>query len=157
MSKNNLEVNREQRTITMSRIFDAPREHIWKIVTDPDLVPLWWGPGNLTTTVDKMDFKVGGTWRYIQKDANGVEFAFHGVYKEIDAPHRLISTSEFELMAGHISTETLTLDELPDGKTKMTVRTSLDTLEDLEGMIQSGMENGAVESWDRLEALLMKV
>jgi uncharacterized protein YndB with AHSA1/START domain len=157
MSRNNLEVNLEQRTITMSRIFDAPREHIWKIVTDPNLVPMWWGPGSLTTNVDKMDLKVGGTWRYIQKDSNGAEFAFKGVYKEIEPPSRLVSTSEFEPMAGHISTETLTLDELPDGKTRMTVKTTLDTIEDLEGMIQSGMESGAVESWDRLEGLLMKI
>lgn len=157
MSRNNLEVNLEQRTITMSRIFDAPREHIWNIVTDPNLVPMWWGPGSLTTNVDKMDLKVGGTWRYIQKDSNGAEFAFKGVYKEIEPPSRLVSTSEFEPMAGHISTETLTLDELPDGKTRMTVKTTLDTIEDLEGMIQSGMESGAVESWDRLEGLLMKI
>lgn len=157
MNRNNLEVDREQKTITMSRVFDAPRERVWKILTDPELVPMWWGPGNLTTTVDKMELKVGGTWRYVQKDGQGAEFAFKGVYKEIEAPRLLVSTSEFEPMAGHISTETLTLDELPDGKTKITVRTTLDTLEDLEGIIQSGMENGAVEAWDRLEALLMKV
>jgi uncharacterized protein YndB with AHSA1/START domain len=120
-------------------------------------VPMWWGPGNLTTIVDKMELMVGGTWRYIQKDGQGAEFAFKGVYKEIEAPRRLVSTSEFEPMAGHISTETLTLDELPDGKTKITVKTTLNTLEGLEGIIQSGMESGAVEAWDRLEALLMKV
>ena len=157
MNKNNLEVERDQRAITMSRIFDAPRERIWEILTDPALVPKWWGPKNLITTVNKMELKVGGAWRYIQKDSNGNEYAYQGVYKEIDVPERLVTTSEFEPLAGHISTETLTLEELPDGRTKMTVRTTFATLEDLEGIIQAGMESGAVESWDRLEELLMKV
>jgi uncharacterized protein YndB with AHSA1/START domain len=156
MSKNNLVVNREELAFTMSRVFDAPRELVWKACTDPDLIPQWWGPRYLTTIVDKMELKVGGVWRYIQKDAEGNEYAFNGVYKVIEPPERLAYTFEFEPMAGHISTDTITLEELPDGKTKITTRTSFDTLEDLEGMLQSGMEDGAVETWDRLEELLVK-
>jgi uncharacterized protein YndB with AHSA1/START domain len=156
MSKNNLVVNREELAFTMSRVFDAPRELVWKACTDPDLIPQWWGPRYLTTTVDKMELKVGGVWRYIQKDAEGNEYAFNGVYKVIEPPERLAYTFEFEPMAGHISTDTITLEELPDGKTKITTRTTFDTIEDLEGMLQSGMEGGAVETWDRLEELLVK-
>lgn len=157
MSKNNLVVDREERALTMWRIFDAPRELVWKVCTDPALIAEWWGPRNLTTIVDKMDVKVGGVWRYIHKDGEGNEYAFNGVYKEVEPPERLTYTFEFEPMAGHISTETITLEEQPDGKTKMTARTTFDTLEDLEGMLQSGMESGAVETWDRLEELLAKV
>ena len=157
MSKNNLVVERENLSFTMSRIFDAPRDVVWKVFIDPELVPKWWGPKYLTTTVDKMDVKVGGIWRYIQKDAEGNEFAFNGVYKEIVAPERLTYTFEFEPMAGHISVETVTLEALPDGKTRIATRTTFDTLEDLEGMLQSGMEGGAVESWDRLEEVLETV
>jgi uncharacterized protein YndB with AHSA1/START domain len=156
MSKNNLVVDREELAFTMSRVFDAPRELVWKACTDPDLIPQWWGPRYLTTTVDKMELKVGGVWRYIQKDAEGNEYAFNGVYKVIEPPERLAYTFEFEPMAGHISTDTITLEELPDGKTKITTRTTFDTIEDLEGMLQSGMEGGAVETWDRLEELLVK-
>ncbi len=101
-----------------------------------------------------MDVTVGGAWRYIQRDAEGNEFAFNGVFKEVKAPERLTYTFEFEPMAGHIATETITLDELPDGKTRMTSWTTYTTLEDLEGVLQSGMEGGAVEAWDRLEELL---
>jgi uncharacterized protein YndB with AHSA1/START domain len=154
MSKNNLVVDRDQRAFTMSRVFDAPRVLVWKVCTDPDAVPKWWGPRNLTTIVDKMEVKVGGVWRYIQKDAEGNEYAFNGVYKEVQPPERLTYTFEFEPMAGHISTDTLSFQELPDGKTMITARTTFDTLEDLEGMLQSGMEAGAVETWDRLEELL---
>ena len=154
MSRNNLVVNRDELAYTMTRVFDAPRELVWKAYTDPELVPKWWGPRYLTTTVEKMDVRVGGVWRYIHKDAEGNEFAFNGVYKEVKAPERLVSTFEFEPMAGHVSTDTLTLEELPGGKTKLTARTTFKTIEDLEGMLQSGMEGGAVETWDRLEELV---
>jgi len=157
MSKNNLVVDRAAHAYTMSRVFDAPRELVWKVCTDPELVPKWWGPRYLTIVVDKMDLKVGGVWRYIQKDAEGNEYAFNGVYKEVVPPERLTYTFEYEPMAGHISTETITFEELPDGKTKITSRTTFNTLEDLEGMLQSGMEGGAVETWDRLEELLAVV
>jgi len=156
MSKNNLVVDHEERAFTMSRVFDAPRELVWKVCTDPELLPKWWGPRGKTTIVDKMEVKVGGVWRYIQKDAEGNEYGFNGVFKEVRAPERLAYTFEFEPMAGHVSTETITFEELPDGKTKITSRTTFDTLEDLEGMLQSGMEGGAVETWDRLEELLAK-
>jgi len=156
MSKNNLVVDHEERAFTMSRVFDAPRELVWKVCTDPELLPKWWGPKGKATIVDKMEVKVGGVWRYIQKDAEGNEYGFNGVFKEVRAPERLAYTFEFEPMAGHVSTETITFEELPDGKTRITSRTTFDTLEDLEGMLQSGMEGGAVETWDRLEELLAK-
>ena len=156
MNNNNLVVDRQERAYSMSRVFDAPRELVWKVCTDPELVPQWWGPRYLTTIVDKMDLRVGGVWRYIQHDAEGNEHAFNGVFKEVKPPERLAYTFEYEPMAGHISTDTITLEELPGGKTKITARTSFDTLEDLEGMLQSGMEGGAVETWDRLEELLVE-
>jgi uncharacterized protein YndB with AHSA1/START domain len=154
MSKNNLVVEREKLSVTMSRVFDAPRETVWKVYTDPAFIPEWWGIRNTTTIVDKMEVKVGGEWRYIQQDGRGNEYAFNGVYKELDPPQRLTYTFEFEPMAGHIVVDTITLDELPGGKTRVTATSSFDNLEDLEGMLQSGMEGGAVETWDRLEELL---
>jgi uncharacterized protein YndB with AHSA1/START domain len=154
MSKNNLVVEREKLQYSMSRVFDASREQLWKAFTDPDLIPKWWGPRYYTTVVDKMEVRVGGAWRYIQTDTSGNSFAFNGVYKEIQPPKRLTYTFEFEPMAGHISTETVTLEELPGGKTQITTRTTFNSLEDLEGMLQSGMEGGAVETWDRLEELV---
>jgi uncharacterized protein YndB with AHSA1/START domain len=155
--RNNLVVEREKLSYTMSRIFNAPRERVWKVVTDPKLLPKWWGPRDHTTIVDKMEVRVGGMWRYIQKDADGNEFAFRGMYKEVLKPERLTYTFEFELMAGHIATETETFEELPDSRTNITSTTVFNTLEDLEGMLQSGMEGGATESWDQLEELLANI
>ena len=157
MSKNNLVVDREARVITMSRVFDAPRELVWKVCTDPELVSQWWGPRNVTTIVDRMEVKVGGVWRYIHKDAEGNEYAFNGIYKEVEPPERLTYTFEFEPMAGHVALETILFEVLPDSQTKITARTTYDTIEDLEGTLQAGMEGGAVETWDRLEELLAQV
>jgi uncharacterized protein YndB with AHSA1/START domain len=154
MSKNNLVIERDQLAFSMSRTFDAPRELVWRVTIDPQLVPEWWGPRGYTTIVDKMDFRVGGAWRYVQTDEQGNEHAFNGVYKEIQAPERLVYTFEYEPFAGHVSVDTITLQELADGKTLLTARTTFDTIEDLDGMIQSGMEGGATETWDRLEELL---
>lgn len=153
MSRNNLVVEREKLQFSMSRAFDAPRQRVWDTYTDPEVIPKWWGPKKYETTVEKMDVRVGGTWRYVQKDSEGNVWAFNGVYKEVRAPERLVSTFEFEPMAGHISVDALTLEELPDGGTKITAVTTFDSIEDLEGMLQSGMEDGAVETWDRLEKL----
>jgi uncharacterized protein YndB with AHSA1/START domain len=76
------------------------------------------------------------------------------VYQDIQAPERFTYTFEFEPMPGQISIDTIIFEALPDGKTLLTARTTMDSLEDLEGMLQSGMEYGATETWDRLEELL---
>jgi uncharacterized protein YndB with AHSA1/START domain len=157
MSKNNLVVDRPARAYTMSRTFNAPRELVWKACTDPELLPKWWGPRYLTTTVQEGELKVGATWRMIQTDPEGNQYAFRGVYKEIEPPSRLVLTFEFEPMAGHISTQALDFEALAGGRTKLTATMTFESLEDLEGMLQSGMEGGADESWDRLEELLETV
>ena len=157
MSANNLVVERDQLAFTMSRVFNAQLERLWKALVDPELIPAWWGPRYLTTTVDRLDLKVGGVWRFVQTDPEGNVHAFNGVYKVIEPPKRLAYTFEYEPMAGHISTDTITLEGLPGGKTKLTSRSTFSSLEDLEGMLQSGMEGGAVETWDRLEELLVRV
>ena len=153
-SANNLVVLRDEKAIVMSRVFNAEPERVWRICTDPALIPQWWGPRDQTTVVDTMDVRVGGRWRYIQKGADGSEFAFRGEYKRVDAPNHLVSTFEFEPMAGQIITDTYVFEPVAGGKTKMTVKSTFETLAALEGMLQSGMEGGAVESWNRLEELL---
>ena len=157
MSRNNLVVEREKLSFTMSRLFDAPRDLVWKACTDPALMPEWWGLRNSTTIVELMDVTPGGRWRYVEKDPQGNEHAFNGVFKEVKPPERLVYTFEYEPMAGHVSTDSLVFTELPDGKTLITATTTFTSLEDLEGMLASGMEDGSVESWDRLEELLEKL
>jgi uncharacterized protein YndB with AHSA1/START domain len=142
-----------EREIVMERVFAAPRELVFKAYTDPNLIPKWWGPRKYTTTVDKLDVRVGGAWRFVQRDADGNVYAFNGEYREIAPPKRLSYSFEFEGMPGHVLLETVTFEE-QDGQTKVTVTSLFASAEDRDGMLQSGMEQGARESQDRLAELL---
>src|SRR3989442_15607742 len=107
--------------ILITREFDAPRELVFKACTDPKLIPQWWGPRHLSTQVDKMDVRPGGEWRFINRDGEGKEYAFHGAYHEALAPERIIDTFEFEGLPerGHVALETRKLEALPGGRTKL--------------------------------------
>jgi uncharacterized protein YndB with AHSA1/START domain len=143
----------------ITREFDAPRELVFQAFTDPELVPQWWGPRRLSTLVDKMDAKAGGQWRFLNRDPQGNEYAFHGVYHEVRAPERLIDTFEFEGLpeAGHVCLETLTLEALPGGRTRLTTQSVFQSVADRDGMLQSGMEEGLNDSYERLTELLKAI
>ena len=141
--------------IVITRVLDAPRELVFKTITDPNLVGQWWGPKRLTTVVDQMDLRPGGIWRFIHRDTDGSEYGFHGVYHEIVAPERIVQTFEFEGMPGHVSLETLRLED-QNGKTMWTSTAVYQSVEDRDGMVQSGMEGGARELMDRLAEIVEK-
>lgn len=143
--------------IIMSRAFNAPRDLVFRAVTDPQLIPQWWGQRESLTIVDQMEVRAGGLWRYIQRDPHGNEYAFHGVYHSITAPERVIDTFEFEGMPGHVILETMTLTEQPDGTTLITVSSVFQSVADRDGMLASGMAEGSNESYDRLDELLAKL
>jgi uncharacterized protein YndB with AHSA1/START domain len=143
------------REVVITRIFDAPRELVFKASTNPDFIPQWWGPKRFSTTVERMDVSPGGVWRFIQRDQDGNEYAFHGVYREIVPPEREVHTFEFEGMPGHVILEASKFEEF-EGKTKLTVTDLFQSVEDRDGMFNSGMKEGATESMDRLEDLLKK-
>lgn len=147
---------RGKQDVIITRIFDAPRDLVFRAYMDRNLKPQWWGPKRLTTTIDKMDVKPGGQWRFIQRDAAGNEYAFHGVYHEVRSPERIVDTFEFEGMPGHVALETCILEDI-GGKTKMTGRSVYQTVEDRDGMLASGMEEGVFETMDRLAELLSKL
>jgi uncharacterized protein YndB with AHSA1/START domain len=153
MSKTELIVEPGTQEIVMTRTFDAPRELVFKTTMDPNLIPRWWGPRYLTTTVDEMDVQPGGKWRYIQRDPEGNVHAFHGVYHDIAAPERVVSTFEYEGVPGHVLLQTMTLDEV-DGKTNLTMQSVFQSVADRDGMVEAGMEVGARDMVDRIEELL---
>ncbi len=159
MTKNgriNISAEPGGREIVITTVFDAPRELVFKAYTDPNLIPQWWGLKEHTTTVDIMDVRRGGVWRLVSRDPNGNEFAFNGVYHSVVPPERLVRTSEFEGVPGHVSLETATF-EAHDGKTTVTAIAVFQTVEDRDGMLQSGMERGATETMGRLAELLQKL
>ena len=109
--------------------------------------------------LDTFEPRSGGRWRYIHKDQSGNEFGFHGVYHEVRAPERIIDTCEFEGLpeAGHVALETLTLEALPGGRTRLTAQSVFQSVADRDGALQSGMEEGLNDSYERLTALLEKI
>ncbi len=146
--------------ILILREFDAPRELVFKACMDPVLVSQWWGPRYLSTEVDKMDVRPGGQWRFINRDAKGNEYAaFHGVYHEILSPERVIQTFEFEGLpeTGHVTLETMRFEALPGGRTQLSIQSVFQTVADRDSMLQSGMESGANDTYDRLEEIVKKM
>jgi uncharacterized protein YndB with AHSA1/START domain len=140
--------------VKVVRDFDAPRELLFQAHTDRKLVEKWWGQRASKTTVDKLDLRVGGEWRFVQRNDNGDEYAFRGEYKEIKAPERLVNTFEWEGMPGHIVVDDMFLEEIGPGKTRMTTLSTFTTKEDRDGMLSMGMEEGANEGWEMLDELL---
>ncbi|MEP7294372.1 MAG: SRPBCC domain-containing protein, partial [Chloroflexota bacterium] len=110
MANSNLVAEPGKHEIIMTREFNAPRELVFKAFTDPALIPQWWGQDSATTIVDQMEVKPGGLWRYVQRDAQGSEYGFHGVYHAITSPEQIVYTFEFEGMPGHVLMETITLE-----------------------------------------------
>ena len=139
----------------ITREFDAPRELVFKAHTDPNLFVQWLGPRGYEMTLETFEPKSGGRYRYIHKDYDGNEYGFHGVFHEISL-ERMIQTFEFEGLPepGHVSLDSMHLQELPDGRTKITVHTVFQSVSDRDGMIQSGMERGVSEGYERLDEIL---
>jgi uncharacterized protein YndB with AHSA1/START domain len=137
------------REIMMTRVFDAPRELVFEAHSGCEHMSQWWGPRGSTFALCDMDFRPGGRWRFVQRLPDGSEHAFRGEYREVVRPERFVWTFEYEGMPGRVSTGTLTFDER-DGRTTLTARSVFDSVEDRDGMLQSGMEEGTGETWDRL-------
>ena len=159
LTRNNLTTSTTgptERKMIMTRFFDAPRELIFKAYIDPNLIRQWWGPKRLTTTtVVKMDVRPGGIWRFVQKDSDGNEYIFNGMYHEIVPPKRLVYTFEFEGTPGHVTVETVTFEEEHGGKTRLTSKSSFQTVEDRDIMLNLlRVGGGTAESMDRLAELL---
>ena len=159
-SKNKTTITAEpgKQDLFITREFDAPRELVFKAHTDPDLFVQWLGPRGLTTTLEKFEPVSGGGWRFIQKDKDGNEYSFHGVFHEI-SEERMIQTFEFEGLpeSGHVTLETMKLEALPNGRTRLTAQSVFQSVSDRDGMIQSGMERGVNEGYERLDEILEKL
>ena len=140
------------------REFDAPRHLVFRACSEPELMVQWLGPRGLTMTVDKFDCRSNGHYRYMHTDPNGNAYGFHGVFHEVTAPQRTIQTFEFEGLPekGHTSLETARFEELPGGRTRITIQSVFQSVADRDGMIQSGMERGVREGHERLDELLAK-
>ncbi|HEY2156631.1 MAG TPA: SRPBCC domain-containing protein [Isosphaeraceae bacterium] len=143
------------REFRLTRTFDAPRALVWEAVTKPEHVARWWGPRNSTAALCEMDFRPGGAWRIVLRTPDGRESPFKGVYREIVAPERVVQTFiyDVEFIRDFESVETMTLTE-HGGKTTIATTSLHPSQESRDGHLNSGMEGGAGQTFDRLAELL---
>jgi uncharacterized protein YndB with AHSA1/START domain len=141
------------REILMTRKFDAPREVVWDTITDPDLIPKWWGFRADATEVKKMDVRPGGKWQYITHTSGGEVVDFHGTYREVVAPEKLVYSFLFGDMPEGDGFVEITLVE-KDGVTELRDRGVFGSKEERDAIIESGMESGARETYERLSELI---
>ncbi|MBM7494661.1 uncharacterized protein YndB with AHSA1/START domain [Micromonospora luteifusca] len=139
------------REVTLTRSFDAPRELVYAAHTQAEHLKHWWGRGNPLDV--EIDFRVGGHYRCVEHAQDGNDYVFRGEYREIVVPERIVQTFEFEGMPGQVAVETLVFTE-QDGRTTIASSTRFDTTAQRDGMIDSGMAQGAAESYAALDRYL---
>ncbi|HEV7811157.1 MAG TPA: SRPBCC family protein [Candidatus Limnocylindrales bacterium] len=147
----------EGQELVFERIFEAPRELVWKVITDPERVTNWWGPDGYTTTVETMDVRPGGKWRWINHTTAGEDVPFKGEYLEVVPPERLVQTEIWDVPGfdDRAAINTLVLEDL-GGRTRFVARSRFPSVEDLEGALANGMIGGALQSYDRLAEEIAK-
>ena len=139
--------------IAMTRVFDAPRRLVFEAHSKCEHVQHWWGWRVSAMTSCKMDFRPGGAWRYVSRMDTGQEYVFSGEFREIVAPERFVWTFLYEGAPGEPCVEAFTFAE-KDGRTTLTSRTTFATKADRDALLETGMETGAAETWDRLAEYL---
>lgn len=139
--------------LVLERVFDAPRELVWAVLTDPARVTSWWGPHGYTTTVEEMDLRPGGRWRWINHTTGGEHAPFKGEYLEVVPPERIVQTEIFDVPGfdDRVAISTMTLEDV-NGRTKLTMRSRFPSAEELEAALATGMIEGALQTYDRLAA-----
>jgi len=154
-SKNKTVVTAEsgKQELFVTREFDAPRELVYKAHIDPNLYVQWLGPHGYEMILETFEPVSGGKYRYVHKDKDGNEFGFHGTFHEMSIDN-MVQTFEFEGYPGHVSLDTLKLEELPDGRTKATIHSVFQSVSDRDGIVQNGMEKGVSEGYERLDDIL---
>jgi uncharacterized protein YndB with AHSA1/START domain len=142
-------------TILLERVFNAPRAHVWRAMSEPELVKRWYGPRGFEMTVCEIDFRVGGAWRYVLRMPNGNLMGQSGEYVEIVKPERIVNTEGLDGFEGTILV-TYTLVEA-GGSTTMQCLSECHTKELRDTIASSGMEHGAAASYDKLAELLSAI
>lgn len=145
-----------QPTIISERTFNAPADKVFHAMTDPDMVKKWWGGTKYKTDIETYEPRSGGSWKFAQTDEDGNLWRFHGVIHEVNPEeHRTIQTFEFDGLPekGHVVMDTTTLTE-QDGKTHLRTVSAFQSVEDRDGMVASGMQDGSDDGLNVLASLV---
>jgi uncharacterized protein YndB with AHSA1/START domain len=139
--------------VRITREFDAPPDKVFRAHTDPELVVQWLGPRRHEMRIDHYDCRTGGSYRYLHV-SDGNEFGFHGCFHEVRPSELIVQTFTFEGVPDGVALERLTFEDLGDGRTRLASTSLVDSFEDRDSFVSSGMEEGVRESYERLDELL---
>lgn len=145
--------------IVLTRDFDAPREMVFDAFTRPEHLKEWWGLRNSTLSVCEVDLRVGGAWRFVTRGPKGHENPFKGEYREINRPERLVYTLIYDVDVARDSPGLVVDDFAEKGARKTTLVETMrfPSLEERDGVLNSGMLKGAAETFERLDELLVRL
>lgn len=149
-----IEADRNLPTIKVVREFDAPPERVFRAWTDPQLVQRWMGPHSMEMRIDTWDMRTGGSYRYAAVREGEEIASFYGSFHECRPNSRLVQTFTYEGVPDGVSLDTATFEPLDGGRTRVTILSVVETMEARDAMIASGMEQGIVEGYAKLDALL---
>lgn len=141
--------------IRITREFDAPPDKVFRAHVDPALVAQWLGPRSTTMHIDRWDCQTGGAYRYVATDADG-EYGFHGSFHEVRPSEVIVQTFTFDGWPDGVALERLVLEDLGGGRTRLTTTSLVDSFEARDAMLQSGMEVGVREGYEKLDELLAR-
>jgi uncharacterized protein YndB with AHSA1/START domain len=139
--------------VRITREFDAPPEKVFRAHTDPELLVRWLGPRGVTMEVDRFDCRTGGSYRYLHREGDE-EYGFHGCFHEVRPSELIVQTFTFEGFPDGVALERLVLEDLGNGRTRLTATSLVDSFEGRDAFLASGMETGVVEGYERLDEVL---
>ena len=141
--------------VRITREFDAPPEKVYRAHVDPDLVAQWMGPRSTRMRIDQWDARTGGSYRYVASDENG-EYGFHGCFHELRPNELIVQTFPFDGMPDGVALEKLVLEDIGNGRTRLTATSLVDSFEGRDGFVASGMDVGVNEGYEKLDDLLAR-
>jgi len=141
--------------IRITRDFAATPQQLLRAHTDPDLFARWCGPDSGTVRIEHWDARTGGSWRYTHV-TDGDEYGFRGTFHDV-RPDRIVQTFTFEGQPDGVALETLTFEDLGDGRTRLHAQSLVDSFEARDQWLASGMETGVDEGYAKLDVLVAEL